>query len=122
MSTKTRRSYTAVFKEEAVRLVRESGHPVTQVARDLGIADHLLYRWRTEQQQAERHGQTRQSVSVERAELAQLRRSSRWSPDEIPGNPGARPSPDLRQSEYLAGVPQTGPSGGRASRGAADAP
>jgi transposase-like protein len=38
--TKTRRSYTEAFKEEAVRLVRESGHPVAQVARDLGIADH----------------------------------------------------------------------------------
>ncbi len=41
MSTKTRRSYTETFKEEAVRLVRESGQPVTHVARDLGIADHL---------------------------------------------------------------------------------
>jgi hypothetical protein len=40
MSTKTRRSYTEAFKEEAVRLVRESGHPV---ARDVG-------RWRKRQQ------------------------------------------------------------------------
>jgi len=56
MSTKTRRSYTETFKEEAVRLVRESGHPVAQVARDLGIADHLLYRWRAEQQQADMGG------------------------------------------------------------------
>lgn len=39
MSTKTQRSYTEAFKEEAVRLVRESGQPVTHVARDLGIAD-----------------------------------------------------------------------------------
>jgi transposase len=76
MSTKTRRSYTAVFKEEAVRLVRESGHPVTQVARDLGIADHLLYRWRAEQQQAEERGQTRQSLQAEQTELAQLRREN----------------------------------------------
>jgi len=44
MTTDTRRSYTETFKEEAVRLVRESGHPVAQVARDLGIADHLLHR------------------------------------------------------------------------------
>ena len=36
MSTTTRRSYTEPFKEEAVRLVRESEHPVAQVARDLG--------------------------------------------------------------------------------------
>ena len=28
--TKTRRSYTEAFREEAVRLVRESGHPVAQ--------------------------------------------------------------------------------------------
>jgi transposase len=76
MSTKTRRSYTEAFKEEAVCLVRESGHPVAQVARDLGIADHLLYRWRAEQQQAEGRGQTRQSLRAEQAELAQLRREN----------------------------------------------
>lgn len=56
--------------------VRESGHPVAQVARDLGIADHLLYRWRAEQQQAEGRGQTRQSLRAEQAELAQLRREN----------------------------------------------
>jgi transposase len=74
MNTKTRRSYTETFKEEAVRLVRESGQPVTHVARDLGIADHLLYRWRAEQQQAEERGRTRQSLQGEQAELVQLRR------------------------------------------------
>ena len=76
MSTNTRRSYTEAFKEEAVRLVRESGHSVAQVAQDLGIADHLLYRWRVEQQQAEGRGQTRQSLRVEQAELVQLRREN----------------------------------------------
>ncbi len=76
MNTKTRRSYTEAFKEEAVRLVQESGHPVVQVARDLGIADHLLYRWRAEQQQAERDGHTRQSARAEQVELARLRREN----------------------------------------------
>ena len=76
MITKTRRSYTEAFKEEAVRLVRESGHPVAQVARDLGTADHLLYRWRAEQQQAEGRGQTRQSLRGEQVELARLRREN----------------------------------------------
>ena len=76
MSTKTRRQYTETFKAEAVRLVRDSARPVAQVARDLGIADHLLYRWRAEQQQAEERGQTRQSLQVEQAELAQLRREN----------------------------------------------
>lgn len=76
MSTKTRRQYTGDFKQEAVRLVRESGHPVAQVARDQGIADHLLYRWRAEQQQAEGRGHTRHSLRAEQAELVQLRREN----------------------------------------------
>jgi len=76
MSPKTRRSYTETFKEEAVHLVRESGQPVTQVARDLGIADHLLYRWRAEQHQAESQGHTRQSLRAEQEELARLRREN----------------------------------------------
>ncbi len=76
MSTKTRRSYTEAFKEEAVRLAQASGHPVAQVARDLGIADDLLYRWRAEQQQAESQGHTRQSMQAEQEELARLRREN----------------------------------------------
>ena len=33
----TRRKFDADFKEGAVRLVRETGRPVAQVAKDLGI-------------------------------------------------------------------------------------
>ena len=76
MSTKTRRQYTVEFKTEAVRLIRDSARPVAQVARDLGIADHLLYRWRTEQQQAENQGHTRQSMRAEQEELTRLRREN----------------------------------------------
>jgi len=76
MSTKTRRQYTDEFKAEAVRLVRDSTRPRAQVARDLGIADHLLYRWRAEQQQAESQGHTRQSARADRAELVRLRREN----------------------------------------------
>ncbi len=76
MTTKTRRQYTDEFKAEAVRLVRDSARPVTHVARDLGIADHLLDRWRVEQQQAERHGHSRQSMREEQEELARLRREN----------------------------------------------
>jgi transposase len=76
MITKTRRRYTEEFKEEAVRLIRDSARPVAQVARDLGVADHLLYRWRVEQQQAESHGHTRQSMRAEQEELTRLRREN----------------------------------------------
>ncbi len=76
MSTKTRRQYTEEFKAEAVRLIRDSAQPVAQVARDLGVADHLLYRWRAEQQQAESYGHTRQSMRAEHEELTRLRREN----------------------------------------------
>jgi transposase len=59
-----------------VRLIRDLAQPVAQVARDLGVADHLLYRWRAEQQQAESHGHTRQSMRAEQEELARLRREN----------------------------------------------
>ena len=76
MTTKTRRQYTDEFKAEAVRLVRDSARPVTQVAQDLGIADHLLYRWRAEQHQAEHQGHTRESLRAEQGELVRLRREN----------------------------------------------
>lgn len=41
-----RRNYTEAFKREAVRLMENSGKPVAQLARDLGINDNNLYRWR----------------------------------------------------------------------------
>lgn len=40
-----RRSYTREFKIEAARLVREGGHGMAQVARDLGVPDSVLWRW-----------------------------------------------------------------------------
>lgn len=76
MISKTRRRYTGEFKAEAVRLVRDSAQPVAHVARNLGIADHLLYRWRAEQQQADNQGHTHQSTRVEQEELARLRREN----------------------------------------------
>jgi transposase-like protein len=44
--TVKRRKYTEEFKREAVHLMVTSGKPVAQRARDLGINDNNLYRWR----------------------------------------------------------------------------
>lgn len=43
--TKTRRSFTDEFKREAVKLVKQPGGKVSQIARDLGIDQSVLRRW-----------------------------------------------------------------------------
>jgi transposase-like protein len=39
MAGETRRKFDADFREGAVRLVRETGKPIAQVARDLGMTE-----------------------------------------------------------------------------------
>ena len=76
MATLTRRRFTDAFKSEAVRLTRESGWPVAQVARELGISDTVLYRWRNEERQVESQGRTRQAVRAGLDELTRLKREN----------------------------------------------
>jgi transposase len=46
--SKGRRRYDRDFKEGAVRLVLEGGRSVRSVARDLGIHENMLHRWKQE--------------------------------------------------------------------------
>jgi transposase len=52
----SRRRFKREFKLEAVRMVVEGGHPVTEVARDLDLRPDMLRRWQRQlekdQQQA----------------------------------------------------------------------
>jgi transposase len=74
MAPVTRRRYTEDFKQEAVRLVRDSARPVAQVARDLGIPENMLYRWRSQHQQATAQGTTRAAQRAEAEEFTRLKR------------------------------------------------
>ncbi len=51
-----RRKFTSEFKDEAVRLVNDSGRPIAEVARDIGVNEGTLGNWvnlwRSEIQQA----------------------------------------------------------------------
>ena len=74
MPAQARRRYTEEFKREAVRLVRESAHPVAPVARDLGIPENVWYRGRTQPHQAEAHGTTRVTQRADAEELTRVKR------------------------------------------------
>src|SRR3989442_15965306 len=71
----TRRKFERDFKEGAVRLVRETGKPIAQVARELGIHDGTLGNWVNADRR--RRGEGNGGLGEdERAELGRLRREN----------------------------------------------
>ena len=72
----TRRKFDQDFKEGAVRLVRETGKPIAQVARDLGIKDGTLANWVALDRHRRQNGTGDGLGEHERAELARLRREN----------------------------------------------
>jgi transposase len=69
-----RRKFDRDFREGAVRLVRETGKPVAQVARDLGIISGTLGNWVNADRS--RSGGDGMISEDERAELARLRKEN----------------------------------------------
>jgi transposase len=66
-----RRRFDPEFREGAVRIVKETGKPVAQVARDLGISPYTLHNW--VKLDRERDAQDGVLGESERQELARLR-------------------------------------------------
>jgi transposase len=54
MSKAPTKSYPAEFKERAVKLAVESGQPIAQTARDLGVNENTLHTWIGKYHRAER--------------------------------------------------------------------
>ncbi|MEO0804498.1 MAG: transposase [Cyanobacteria bacterium J06642_2] len=50
MSRKPRRIFTSEQKAEAVRIVEQSGKPISQVAREMGLTESALRRWYSQAQ------------------------------------------------------------------------
>jgi transposase len=48
MQTEKRKTYTAEFKREAVRLITEHGYKTAETARNLGLNTNMLRRWKQE--------------------------------------------------------------------------
>ncbi len=71
---RNRRQFTAEFKRDAVELVRSSGRPIAEIARELGIYDSTLGNW-VRQDRSDRGDQDGLS-SDERARLRELEREN----------------------------------------------
>ena len=71
----TRRKFDEDFREGAVRLVRETGKPIAQVARELGVNAGTLGNWVNADRRRRGPGDG-QLGQDERAELVRLRREN----------------------------------------------
>ena len=65
----SRRKFDAEFREGAVRLVHETGKPIAQVARDLGINEGTLGNWVARDRDAREGGD-----GMSRDDLVELKR------------------------------------------------
>jgi transposase len=69
------RKFDEDFKQGAVRLVLETGKPIAQVARELGVNEGTLGNWVVKARR-DRDGGNAALTEDERAELARLRREN----------------------------------------------
>jgi transposase len=69
----TRRGFDDGFREGAVRYVIETGKPIAQCARDLGVNEGTLGNWLAK---ARASGDAGELAETERAELTRLRKEN----------------------------------------------
>ena len=72
--------YSLEFRREAVRLLRTSGRPIPQLAKELGCSPQSLRNWARQLDVDE--GKARGLTSDEREELRRLRRENRILTEE----------------------------------------
>ncbi len=79
MGTKKRkrRKFSAAFKAETVRLVRDSDKSLSTIARELDLSETALRRWVQQAEVDAGRGAVGVLTTSEREELAQLRRENK---------------------------------------------
>jgi transposase len=75
MAKRNYRKFDEDFKQGAVALVSQTGRPIAQVARELGVNEGTLGNWCAKARGAARDGNGELS-ETERAELARLRKEN----------------------------------------------
>jgi transposase len=75
MGKKERRFYTKEFKSEAVNLITEQGYEVAEAARNLGVHQSLLRRWKKQSEKDGAHAfPGKGHMTPEKEELQRLRK------------------------------------------------
>lgn len=74
MTKKPRRYFTDEQKAEAVNIVKQSGKPVSQVAREMGLTESALRKWVKQSQIDAQPRLEGELTSAEQQELVGLRR------------------------------------------------
>ena len=78
MTKKTRKSYTAEFKREAVRLVTDEGYKAAEAARSLDINTNMLRRWVQESKEGDESPfPGKGNLSPEHEEIRRLREENK---------------------------------------------
>lgn len=73
-----RNKYTVQFKEQALERADRDGIP--KVAQDLGLAESMLYSWRSKRRQT---GQPFEEQKLQQAEVARLKRENTRLEEEV---------------------------------------
>lgn len=81
MSTQKRNTYSKEFKSNAVRMVLEEKRRPSEVARDLGIHENLIYTWIHKHQNTQ-HDITDNKSNTKDAEIRRLERELKRVTDE----------------------------------------
>ena len=77
MEKRARRKFTAVYKAEVIRLVRDGGKTIREVSRDLDLTESAVRQWVGQSAVDAGGGGTGALTTAERAELVALRREAR---------------------------------------------
>lgn len=86
MKRKPYKTYTKEFKQEAIRMMEESGRPAAEIAMELGIRRNQLYKWKEQlQSQAEQafSGNRGRPKKANQSELTTLRRENERLKEEL---------------------------------------
>ena len=77
-TTVVRNKYTVQFKEQVLERVAKDG--IAKVAKDLGLAESMLYNWRAKRSQT---GQPFEDQKLQQAEMARLKRENARLEEEV---------------------------------------